>query len=133
MSGVRIEYADQNLTLKQWAAVTGISYNALHHRLFCYKWPVEKALLTPAGHRGVRLTRNQGAQAIKKGLGPGIAEADWTVQIRLAIIQQAAIDYRRIAYREDVESFFHGRWFAFLFDLDGDRVLKGLVAITRKG
>lgn len=53
-------------------------------------------------------------------------DEDWTMRLSLAIVMMAVYDYRREYYRAGVESFFRGRLFQTMFDLDGEAVLRGL-------
>lgn len=42
-----IEYNGESKTLVEWAKVLGCTPNAIYKRIFCYKWPVERALGQP--------------------------------------------------------------------------------------
>lgn len=41
------EFKGKRLLLVDWAAEMGIKYRTLVSRIYIYKWPIEKALMTP--------------------------------------------------------------------------------------
>ncbi len=42
------EFEGEKKTTKQWSRKTGLNYSTLQERLMILKWPIEKALNTPA-------------------------------------------------------------------------------------
>lgn len=57
-SSVRWEYKGEMYTLKELAALSGLNLKVLEARLYCHKWPVEKAVETPLMPAGSRHHRN---------------------------------------------------------------------------
>jgi len=47
-SNVFIEYKNKKLTLAQWEKTLGLPNNILCQRINKYKWPIEKAIMTPS-------------------------------------------------------------------------------------
>lgn len=56
MSGrqLRMTCAGLDLTLKEWAAETGLSYAVIYRRYVAMGWSPEETLTTPVGKRGGR-------------------------------------------------------------------------------
>ena len=44
-----IEYQGRTDTLSWWCKKLGLNHNTIYARIYCYKWPIEKALTTPIG------------------------------------------------------------------------------------
>lgn len=121
---VRVEYAGQNLTLKQWAAVSGKPASTLYQRIVKYGWPVGTALTVPV----YSTRRSKGQSPVQRALE--LAEgSDWTVALRLAVVLMAVQDCRDPLYRDGVRRFFCGGLFEKLFALDGREVYGRLMSL----
>lgn len=46
-----IYYKGRTMTISEWAKILNINPGTLHHRIFIYKWSIEKAFLTPIKRR----------------------------------------------------------------------------------
>lgn len=44
-------FRGERLTISQWARKMGLSVGLVYNRIMIYKWPIERALLTPPQHR----------------------------------------------------------------------------------
>lgn len=45
----KITYKNTTKTLTDWCKELGLNHNTIYARIYCYKWPIEKALTTPIG------------------------------------------------------------------------------------
>lgn len=122
---VRVEYAGQDLTLKQWAAVTGKPASTLYQRIVKYGWPVGTALTAPVSSA----RRSRGKSPVQKALDLA-GDSDWTVALPLAIALMAIQDCRNPLYRDGVRQFFCGGLFEKLFALDGRAVYERLMSLV---
>lgn len=125
-SGRKVAWDGRELPLKDWSRELGIPLSRLYERYNRGLSPAE--ILAPTNRRkGPPPGSGKGRRVSRKTLGQmreslGACE---TPEERLCagIVFQALVDYHEPKYQYEVERFFLSRWFAVMFNIDGEYMI----------